>query len=166
MFNPNDTQWDDKVSDSYGFPDGEHVTFISDVGVGFSNSGTPYVELEFTCHDPASKSRNKSQRFEKFWTSEKALPRLVRLCRAAGVVKSFDLGDESSVQDALLDRLVRVEVKTKPDTYQGVTRMRSEVSKASRLKDSEKARLIAEYGETMLPALKDGDESLDDVAPF
>ncbi len=157
MFNPSDPTWDDQLGFSAGLPDGEHVVFISDAKAETSNSGTPCVVLEFYCHDPASKSFQKSLKHQRYWTTDKALPRFVQLCRVAGVTKAFNLQDSASVADAMLDRLLRVTVKTKTDTYNGETRQKSEVRFVKPLNTADRERLIGQYGETMLPAYADGD---------
>jgi hypothetical protein len=64
------------------FPLGRHVVFISDAKPHTSKSGTQAIEIDFYIHDPASPHKGRSLRFSKFWTSEKALPRLANLCRA------------------------------------------------------------------------------------
>jgi len=175
MFNPNDAAWDAKL-DTFapGLPDGEHVVFIADASTGHSKGGTPYVELEFACHDPASPSRGKSLRFQKFWTTDKALARLVRLCRAAGVAKAFDVEDEAMVQDALLDRMLRIKVTTKVEEYKGQSQSKTEAGFFDPLRSTDRQRLVAEYGETMLPPLDEpgappaeqADPFSDDEIPF
>ena len=176
MFNPNDAAWDSKL-DTFapGLPDGEHVVFIADASTGYSKSGTPFIELEFACHDPASPSRGKSLRFQKFWTSDAALPRLVRLCRAAGVTKTFDVSTDASVQDALLDRMLRIKVTTKVEQYKGQSQSKTEAGFFDPLRPADRQRLVAQYGETMLPPLDDpgappaeeqADSFSDDDIPF
>lgn len=154
-FDPTDTQWDLQVQTSQSLPDGEHVVFVSDVRCGTANSGTKFIELEFCCHDPESKYTGKRLGRQSFWLSEKAMPRLVKFCRAAGVPRAFNPTDEVDAADALIDRILRVVVKTKSETYKGETRTKTEAAFFSKLKPTDVARLQAHYGDTMLPPLGD-----------
>jgi len=141
------------------FPLGRHVVFISDAKPHTSKSGTQAIEIDFYIHDPASPHKGRSLRFSKFWTSEKALPRLANLCRACATpVAAFDLSDPAAIEGALLDQILSIEAKAKTETYQGETRTRIEADRFQRISAEEARRLREEYGPTMLPPIT-GDES-------
>ena len=144
------------------FPLGRHVVFISDAKPHTSKSGTQAIEIDFYIHDPASPHKGRSLRFSKFWTSEKALPRLANLCRACATpVAAFDLTDPKAIEGALIDQILSIEAKAKTETYQGETRTRIEADRFQRISAEEARRLREEYGPTMLPPIT-GDE---DTAP-
>jgi len=144
------------------FPLGRHVVFISDAKPHTSKSGTQAIEIDFYIHDPASPHKGRSLRFSKFWTSEKALPRLANLCRACATpVAAFDLSDPAAIEGALIDQILSIEAKAKTETYQGETRTRIEADRFQRITAEEARRLREEYGPTMLPPIT-GDE---DTAP-
>jgi hypothetical protein len=141
------------------FPLGRHVVFISDAKPHTSKSGTQAIEIDFYIHDPASPHKGRSLRFQKFWTSEKALPRLASLCRACATpVAKFDLSDPAAIEGALIDQILSIEAKAKTETYQGETRTRIEADRFQRISAEEARRLREEYGPTMLPPIT-GDES-------
>jgi len=141
------------------FPLGRHVVFISDAKPHTSKSGTQAIEIDFYIHDPASPHKGRSLRFSKFWTSEKALPRLANLCRACATpVAAFDLSDPAAIEGALIDQILSIEAKAKTETYQGETRTRIEADRFQRISAEEARRLREEYGPTMLPPIT-GDES-------
>jgi hypothetical protein len=141
------------------FPLGRHVVFISDAKPHTSKSGTQAIEIDFYIHDPASPHKGRSLRFSKFWTSEKALPRLANLCRACATpVAAFDLSDPAAIEGALIDQILSIEAKAKTETYQGETRTRIEADRFQRISAEEARRLRDEYGPTMLPPIT-GDES-------
>jgi len=144
------------------FPLGRHVVFISDAKPHTSKSGSQAIEIDFYIHDPASPHKGRSLRFSKFWTSEKALPRLANLCRACATpVAAFDLSDPAAIEGALIDQILSIEAKAKTETYQGETRTRIEADRFQRISAEEARRLREEYGPTMLPPIT-GDE---DTAP-
>jgi hypothetical protein len=144
------------------FPLGRHVVFISDAKPHTSKSGSQAIEIDFYIHDPASPHKGRSLRFSKFWTSEKALPRLANLCRACATpVAAFDLSDPAAIEGALIDQILSIEAKAKTETYQGETRTRIEADRFQRISAEEARRLRDEYGPTMLPPIT-GDE---DTAP-
>jgi hypothetical protein len=96
------------------FPLGRHVVFISDAKPHTSKSGSQAIEIDFYIHDPASPHKGRSLRFSKFWTSEKALPRLANLCRACATpVAAFDLSDPAAIEGALIDQILSIEAKAK-----------------------------------------------------
>jgi hypothetical protein len=141
------------------FPLGRHVVFISDAKPHTSKSGSQAIEIDFYIHDPASPHKGRSLRFSKFWTSEKALPRLANLCRACATpVAAFDLSDPAAIEGALIDQILSIEAKAKTETYQGETRTRIEADRFQRITAEEARRLRDEYGPTMLPPIT-GDES-------
>jgi hypothetical protein len=141
------------------FPLGRHVVFISDAKPHTSKSGSQAIEIDFYIHDPASPHKGRSLRFSKFWTSEKALPRLANLCRACATpVAAFDLSDSAAIEGALIDQILSIEAKAKTETYQGETRTRIEADRFQRISAEEARRLREEYGPTMLPPIT-GDES-------
>jgi hypothetical protein len=141
------------------FPLGRHVVFISDAKPHTSKSGSQAIEIDFYIHDPASPHKGRSLRFSKFWTSEKALPRLANLCRACATpVAAFDLSDPAAIEGALIDQILSIEAKAKTETYQGETRTRIEADRFQRISAEEARRLREEYGPTMLPPIT-GDES-------
>jgi hypothetical protein len=141
------------------FPLGRHVVFISDAKPHTSKSGTQAIEIDFYIHDPASPHKGRSLRFSKFWTSEKALPRLANLCRACATpVAAFDLSDPAAIEGALIDQILSIEAKAKTETYQGETRTRIEADRFQLISAEEARRLREEYGPTMLPPIT-GDES-------
>jgi hypothetical protein len=141
------------------FPLGRHVVFISDAKPHTSKSGSQAIEIDFYIHDPASPHKGRSLRFSKFWTSEKALPRLANLCRACATpVAAFDLSDPAAIEGALIDQILSIEAKAKTETYQGETRTRIEADRFQRITAEEARRLREEYGPTMLPPIT-GDES-------
>ena len=141
------------------FPLGRHVVFISDAKPHTSKSGTQAIEIDFYIHDPASPHKGRSLRFSKFWTSQKALPRLANLCRACATpVAAFDLSDPAAIEGALIDQILSIEAKAKTETYQGETRTRIEADRFQRISAEEARRLREEYGPTMLPPIT-GDES-------
>jgi len=141
------------------FPLGRHVVFISDAKPHTSKSGSQAIEIDFYIHDPASPHKGRSLRFSKFWTSEKALPRLANLCRACATpVAAFDLTDPKAIEGALIDQILSIEAKAKTETYQGETRTRIEADRFQRITAEEARRLREEYGPTMLPPIT-GDES-------
>lgn len=151
QINPNDKAWDDKIVQSAALPDGEYVVFISDARVDVSKGGTKNIEIEFTVHDPASKFRGKSLRFQRFWLTEKALPRLVSLLRAAGVNHAFNAESEKEVEGALLDKILRIKVSTKNEEYNGEKRQKTEAGFFAKITAADRARLVEEYGPEMLP---------------
>ena len=141
------------------FPLGRHVVFISDAKPHTSKTGSQAIEIDFYIHDPASPHKGRSLRFSKFWTSEKALPRLANLCRACATpVAAFDLSDPAAIEGALIDQILSIEAKAKTETYQGETRTRIEADRFQRITAEEARRLRDEYGPTMLPPIT-GDES-------
>lgn len=141
------------------FPLGRHVGFISDAKPYTSKSGSQAIEIDFYVHDPASPHKGRSLRFQKFWTSEKALPRLASLCRACATpVAAFDLSDPKAIEGALIDQIVVFEAKAKTDNYQGETRTKIEADRFQRISGEEARRLREEYGPTMLPPIT-GDEA-------
>jgi hypothetical protein len=141
------------------FPLGRHVVFISDAKPHTSKSGSQAIEIDFYIHDPASPHKGRSLRFSKFWTSEKALPRLANLCRACATpVAAFDLSDPAAIEGALIDQILSIEAKAKTETYQGETRTRIEADRFQRISAEEARRLRDEYGPTMLPPIT-GDEN-------
>ena len=163
MFNPNDNKFDklDKVFEP--FPAGRHLVFISDAKPHAAKSGSEAVEFEFTIHDPASKSRGESLRFSRFWTGEKSLWRLARLCRSCSTpVSAFDPRDARSVEDALLDRILVIEVEHKSEVYEGKQRLKVEVSNTTQPSKDDLIRLREEYGDSMLPPVADSDGFEDD----
>jgi len=136
------------------FPLGRHVVFISDAKPHTSKSGTQAIEIDFYIHDPASPHKGRSLRFSKFWTSEKALPRLANLCRACATpVAAFDLSDPAAIEGALIDQILSIEAKAKTETYQGESRTRIEADRFQRISAEEARRLREEYGPTMLPPI-------------
>lgn len=142
------------------FPLGRHVGFISDAKPYVSKSGSQAIEIDFYIHDPASPHKGRSLRFQKFWTSEKALPRLASLCRACATpVAPFDLTDPKAIEGALIDQILSFEAKAKTETYQGETRTRIEAERFNRISAEEARRLREEYGPSMLPPIQ-SDESL------
>lgn len=156
MFNPNDKQFDNLDRVFQPFPPGRHVVFISNAAPCTSKAGTTGVELEFTVHDPASPARNRTLRFQRLWTSEKAIHRLVKLCRSCTPkVGPFDTKDATSVQEQLLDRVLAMDVVHTQDTYNGQQRTREEAKDFYTLTAAEAARLVEEYGASMLPPLDD-----------
>ena len=163
MFNPNDNKFDklDKVFEP--FPAGRHLVFISDAKPHAAKSGSEAVEFEFTIHDPGSASRGESLRFARFWTGDKSLWRLARLCRSCSTpVSAFDPRDARSVEDALLDRILVIEVEHKTEVYEGKQRQKVEVSNTYTPSQSELTRLREEYGDSMLPPVADDDGFSDD----
>jgi hypothetical protein len=154
-FNPNDSSFD-KLSLSYSpFPEGTHLVFISDATAYTSNGGSKAVEVEFTVHDPASKARGRVLRFQRYWTSDKAISRLVKLCRAcARKVEAFDLHNEDEIRDALLDQIMVIQVRHKQETYNGKDQTKVEADNVRQATPVELARLREEYGETMLPPIE------------
>lgn len=158
MFNPFDNKFDklDKVFEP--FPAGRHLVFVSDAKPFVAKSGSAAVEFEFTIHDPASAYRGKVLRFARFWTGEKSLWRLARLCRSCSTpVSAFDLADSRSVEDALLDRILVIEVEHKVETYEGKQRNREEVKSTEQPTKQDLARLAEEFGASMLPPVADED---------
>lgn len=154
--NAGDKAWDDKVTPK-SLPDGEHVVFVAEAFPDVSKGqGTPFVEVTFQVHDPASKFKGKTLKFQRFWTSEKAMPRFIRFLRACGATKPFDAENQKAVEEALLDRMLRITVKTSVEEYKGEKRNKSEAAFFAPLTPADKARLVEEYGETMLPPLDDG----------
>lgn len=168
LINAADHKWDAKLAPK-SLPDGEYLAFISDAFPEHSKSGTPFVEVTFTVHDPASPAKGRSLRFNRFWLSEKALPRFVRFLRACGSTAVFDAGERKAVEEALLDRIVRITVKTTSEEYKGEKRDKTEAAFFAAPTKSDVARLRDEYGETMLPPL-DGEVGNafedDDLTPF
>lgn len=169
LINAADHKWDAKLAPK-SLPDGEYLVFVAEAFPDHSKSGTPFVEVTFTVHDPASPAKGRSLRFNRFWLSEKAIPRFVRFLRACGSTAVFDAQDRKAVEEALLDRIVRITVKTTSDEYKGERRDKTEAAFFAPPTKSDVARLREEYGETMLPPL-DGEESGsgfddDDVTPF
>lgn len=168
LINAADHKWDAKLAPK-SLPDGEYLAFISDAFPDHSKSGTAFVEVTFTVHDPASPAKGRSLRFNRFWLSEKALPRFVRFLRACGSTAVFDAGEKKAVEEALLDRIVRITVKTTSEEYKGEKRDKTEAAFFAPPTKSDVARLRDEYGETMLPPL-DGEVGNacedDDITPF
>lgn len=164
QINPNDKVWDDKIVQSVALPDGEYVVFISDAKVDVSKGGTKNIEIEFTVHDPASKFRGKSLRFQRFWLTEKALPRLVSLLRAAGVNHAFNAESEKEVEGALLDKILRIKVSTKNEEYNGEKRQKTEAGFFAKITAADRSRLVEEYGPEMLPPV-DGSAPGEPAAP-
>jgi hypothetical protein len=158
MFNPNDNKFDklDKVFEP--FPAGRHLVFVSDAKPFVAKSGSTAVEFEFTIHDPASAYRGKTLRFARFWLGEKSLWRLARLCRScSNPVGPFDPNDARSVEDALLDRILVIEVEHKQEVYEGKQRTREEVKSTEQPTKQDLARLLEEFGESLLPPVSDED---------
>jgi hypothetical protein len=156
MFDPSDKSFDNLDRVFQPFPPGRHVVFISDAVPFVSKAGSAAVQLEFTVHDPASPARNRVLKFQRLWTSDKALHRLVKLCRSCTPkVGPFDTKDATSVQAQLLDRVLAVEVVHTRDTYLGKETTREEAKDFHTLTAAEAARLVEEYGSSMLPPLDD-----------
>ena len=165
--NAGDKIWDDKLkSGSAPIPDGEYSCFVLDAFPDTTKTGTPFVEMAFQIHEPNSPQKGRILRFQRFWLSDKAMPRFIRFLRAAGYLIPFDATDPKEVEKALLDRIVRVTIKTTPNEYNGKTTMQTQAANFRPLNAIEKAVLIDAYGETMLPPLADdvansGDNSED-----
>lgn len=157
MFDPSQFKPDNLSLES--FPLGRHVVFISDAKPHTSKSGSQAIEIDFYVHDPASPHKGKALRFQKFWTSEKALPRLASLCRACATpVAAFDLSDPKAIEGALIDQILSFEAKAKTEVYQGESRTRIEADRFNRITAEEARRLREEYGPSMLPPIQ-SDES-------
>lgn len=153
IFDPSQFKPDNLSLES--FPLGRHVAFICDAKPYTSKSGSSAIEIDFYIHDPASPHKGRILRFQKFWTSEKALPRLASLCRACATpVAAFDLTDPKAIEGALLDQILSFEAKAKADTYQGETRTKIEADRFNRITAEEARRLREEYGPTMLPPIQ------------
>jgi hypothetical protein len=166
LINAADNKWDARLAPK-SLPDGEYLVFVSEAFPDHSKSGTAFVEVTFTVHDPANPAKGRSLKFNRFWLSEKALPRFVRFLRACGSVKPFDAQNKTAVEEALLDRIVRITVKTTSEEYKGERRDKTEAAFFAPPNKADLQRLREEYGETMLPPL-DGDghsDELDDT-PF
>lgn len=162
MFDPNDKSFDSLSLSYEPFPDGRHLVFVSEVKSFTSKGGKGAIEFAFTVHDPASKARGKTLRFQRYWTSDKALPRLVQLCRSCHKqVPPFKFNDDTSIADALLDQIVVLEVTSRKEVYEGKEQIRTEAKTHIKPTAADLARLVEEYGESMLPPI-DGD----DEAPF
>jgi hypothetical protein len=155
MFNPSDSSWDEKLKPK-GVPDGEYVVFIADAWPDNAASGTPFVEFEFVIHDPRSTHKGRTIRYQRIYTSEKSLPRFVRLCRAAGVAKAFDLADQASVRAVLVDRVLRIALKSKESTYKGKTELRQELDNFRPLTAEDAEALREAYDGDLVPPLAEG----------
>lgn len=171
VFDPSDKIFDAIERKYTPFPAGQHLVFISDVKPFVSEKGSEAIEVSFTIHDPASKFRGRTLRFQRFWLSEKSLWRLARLCRNVhGKISAFDPRDASSIDEALLDRIVVITVETKVETYKGKEITREEAKDFSTPSVAELSRLREEYGASMLPPSEASSESegdsLDEEIPF
>jgi hypothetical protein len=160
MFDPNDKSFDSLSLTFEPFPDGRHLCFVSEAKSSTSKSGKVAIEFAFTVHDPASKFRGKTLRFQRYWTSEKALPRLVQLCRSCvRQVPAFKFTDDASIADALLDQIIVLEVASRKEVYEGKEVIRTEAKTHIKPSAADLARLVEEYGSSMLPPI-DGDEEV------
>lgn len=165
--NAGDKSWDDKIkSNGAPLPDGDYTCFVLDAFPDTTKSGTQYVELAFQIHDPNSPQKGRILKFQRFFLSDKALPRFIRFLRVIGYLIPFDATDLKEVEAALLDRICKMTVKTSANEYNGKTTMQTQAVNFRPLTIMEKAVLIDAYGETMLPPLAEGSDSPGEDLPF
>lgn len=165
--NAGDKSWDDKVKPAgTPLPDGDYTCFVLDAFPDVTKSGTQFVEIAFQIHDPESPHKGRILKFQRFWLSDKALPRFIRFLRAAGYLIPFDATDPKEVEKALLDRIVKMTVKTSPNEYNGKTTMQTQAVGFRPLSAVEKGVLVEAYGETMLPPLAEEMEIPGEDLPF
>jgi len=167
--NAGDKSWDDKIKVTSGntIPDGEYTVFVLDAFPDLSKvAGTPFIEVSFQIHEPNSPQKGKILKYQRFWLSDKAMPRFIRFLRAVGYLFPFDATDPKEVEKALLDRIVRMTVKTSSEEYQGKTTQKTQATNFRPLTAAEKAILVDAYGETMLPPLADETDTIGEDLPF
>lgn len=158
--NAGDKSWDEKIKpSSVPIPDGEYTCFVLDAFPDVTKTGTQFVELAFQIHDPNSAQKGRILKYQRFWLSDKALPRFIRFLRVVGYLIPFDATDPKEVEKALLDRICKMTVKTSPNEYNGKTTMQTQAVNFRPLTAIEKAVLVDAYGETMLPPLAEEAET-------
>lgn len=160
-----------------GLPDGTYLVFISDIETEVSeNTGTESVVFEFECHDPESEHNEVVSKFNRFYITKKSTWRFVNVCRAARPegCPPVDTSDAADIKRELLDRCLNITLASKPDTYQGQTRMRQEVTGVAPIDAKQKAKLKKAYGDKLVPAMaeegatesKQSDGFSDDEIPY
>ncbi len=99
--NAGDKSWDEKIKpSSVPIPDGEYTCFVLDAFPDVTKTGTQFVELAFQIHDPNSAQKGRILKYQRFWLSDKALPRFIRFLRVVGYLIPFDATDPKEVEKA------------------------------------------------------------------
>jgi len=162
FINAGDNSWDNKIKSDYSIPDGKYIVFISEAFPDKSKvQGTPFIEISFQIHEPNSKYNGRVIRYQRFYLSEKALPRFIKILRTIGSTDPFNATDSVQVADALLDRICKVTVKNTVEDYGGEKKQKTQISAVEQLTNAERQMLIDEYGDTMLPPLATEEEVME-----
>lgn len=149
--NPQSTEFDSK---EFGIKDGEHVFAISGCDVMTSqSSGAPYIQFEFMVVGPTDPEVLSELKFMSYFLSEKAVWRLVQLCRAVDPnMSTFDPTNRTELAKLMLGRVFVGNSRRTTETWNGKDRTKFSVDKPRPCTSAEHAELVDAYGDDEIPA--------------